>query len=125
MLAEEKEGVTDNSDGDSGGGIRREDTVTAPIKITRSGPSHFIASSSDGGARQLPLQLMLCLLTLAGRATAFGCRLIVEVSLPSIGGRRCLTAVVLAVSDGLWSQHTDLGTGFVAERSALLCTLLL
>jgi hypothetical protein len=58
MLAAENKDVTDNSEpniGDGGGGIRRENTVTAPIKITRSGPSHFIASSSDGGARQLRL----------------------------------------------------------------------
>ena len=120
MLAEENEGVTDNSEpniGDNGGGIRRENTVTAPIRITRSGPSHFIASSSDGGARQLRFQLMAfwLLLTLPGGATALFFPLIFEVSLPRNGCRCRLAAIVLAVSDLLRDTHTNLGSGLVLE----------
>jgi hypothetical protein len=45
MLAEENEDVTDNSEaniGDSGGGIPREYTAIAPVKITRSGTTRLM-----------------------------------------------------------------------------------
>jgi hypothetical protein len=45
MLAAEIEGVIDSRGTnieDSGGGIRREDTAPAPVKITRSGTTRLM-----------------------------------------------------------------------------------
>src|SRR6266702_8017025 len=55
------------------------------------------------------------LLTLSGGATACRFRLIVQVSLPGIGGRCCLAAIVIAVSDRRRSKRTSLGPGVVCE----------